>query len=332
MNHSFEETFSLKNLLGAYKRARRGKQHREEIARFGWNLEANIIALRADILGGAYVHGSYRQFVVSDSKRREIKAAPFRDRIVHQAVVAALEPIFERGFIFDSYACRRRKGTHKAIERFERFARVSRYALTMDISKYFASVDHEILLALIEKRVHDPRMMRLCCIIVESSEDAPGKGIPIGNLTSQLFANIYLDQLDQYVKHTLRARRYLRYMDDFAILADSKTLLHELKETIADFLHRRLRLTVHPKKAQVAPAAHGIDFLGYRIFPHHRLLRKSTVKRFIARAKAAKHAEGLSEDSLRSWVAWAREGNSRGLLHSLSLRLGEPRLASADYQ
>ena len=138
---TFEKAFSLRNLIGAYRRARRGKQTREEVTRFGWNLESNLLTLRNEILGGTYAHGPYRKFIVSDSKRREIQAAPFRDRVVHQAMVAALDPLFEKRFIFDSYACRRRKGTHAGIARFERFARVSRYALMMDISKYFASIE-----------------------------------------------------------------------------------------------------------------------------------------------------------------------------------------------
>lgn len=288
----FEEAFSWENLINAYARARRGKQKREQIERFGWNLEANIQTLRAEVLGGTYVHGPYRHFIVTDAKRREIKAAPFRDRVVHQAVVAALEPIFERRFIFDTYACRKEKGTRAAILRFEHFLRLSRYALTMDVSRFFASIDHAILIDLLARRIRDPRMMDLCRLIVNSSEDAPGRGIPIGNLTSQLFANVYLDELDQHVKHTLRERRYVRYMDDFAILADDKTHLQALKSEIGGFLQERLHLAVHPKKAQVAPTEPGIGFLGYRIFPHHRVLRTSTVKRFVARAKLAKRCGG----------------------------------------
>ena len=323
----FEKAFSLENLIGAYRRARRGKQTREEIAQFGWNLEANLLALRGELLGGTYTHGPYRKFIVLDSKRREIQAAPFRDRVVHQAMVATLEPIFEKRFIFDSYACRRRKGTHAGIARFERFARVSCYALSMDISKYFASIDHAILFSLLKRKVHDERMLALCRIVIESSEETPGKGIPIGNLTSQLFANVYLDELDQYIKHVLRVRRYARYMDDFVLLHDDKPYLCELRQRITEFLTARLHLTVHPKKAQIEPVGSGVNFLGLRIFPRHRLLRASTVKRFVARAKAA-NREGLSEDSLRSWLSWASAANSRGLLVSLAWRLGDPRIAA----
>jgi retron-type reverse transcriptase len=288
----FEEAFSWENLLNAYARARRGKQKREQIERFGWNLEANVQTLRTELIGGTYVHGPYRHFIVADSKRREIKAAPFRDRVVHQTVVAALEPIFERRFIFDTYACRRDKGTRAAIRRFEHFLHLSRYALTMDVSRFFASIDHAILIDLLARRIPDTRMMDLCRLIVHSSEDGPGRGIPIGNLTSQLFANVYLNELDQHVKHCLRERRYVRYMDDFSILADDKTHLHAQEREIGGFLQERLHLSVHPKKSQVEPTERGIGFLGYRIFPHHRLLRTSTVKRFVARAKLAKRGGG----------------------------------------
>ncbi len=289
---TFEKAFSLENLIGAYRRARRGKGGREEVARFGWNLEKNLLELRERLLSGTYAHGPYRKFIVSDSKRREIQAAPFRDRVVHQAMVAALEPIFEKRFIFDSYACRRGKGTHAGIARFERFARASRYALMMDISKYFASIDHCLLLSFLSRRIRDERMLALCRIVIESSEETRGKGIPIGNLTSQLFANVYLDELDQYVKHGLRVRRYARYMDDFVLLHDDKLHLHELRQQITEFLAARLRLTVHPKKAQIEPVESGVNFLGLQIFPHHRLLRGSTVRRFVARVKVAKSAGG----------------------------------------
>jgi len=298
---TFEKAFSLENLLGAHARAKRGKQKREEVARFGWNLEANLLALRAQLLGGTYTHGAYRKFIVSDSKRREIKSAPFRDRVVHQAIVAALEPAFEQRFVFDSYACRRGKGTHAALARFEQYLRVSRYALTMDISKYFASIDHSILLSLVARKVRETRLLALCRLIIESSEEAPGRGIPIGNLTSQLFANVYLNELDQYAKHGLRLRRYIRYMDDMVVLHDDKTFLHETKEKMREFAEVRLGLTMHPRKVQIAPVLPGVDFLGYRVFPHHRLLRKSTVKRFIARMK---HAKVRGGGALRRNPSW----------------------------
>ena len=326
-NNIFENAFTFENLLAAYLRARRGKQGRHEIATFGWRLEAKLLALREELLSGSYAHGAYRHFIVSDSKRREISAAPFRDRVVHHAVVAALEPLFERGFIYDTYACRRGKGTHVALARFEQFSLTSRYVLSMDISKYFASIDHAILFTLLRRKIRDMRMLELCRRIIVSHEDSPGRGIPIGNLTSQLFANIYLSEFDQYAKHTLRLSHYIRYMDDVALLSDDKKDLHEAKEAAAAFLHERLGLALHPRKVQIMPVASGVDFLGYRIYPHHRLLRKSTVVRFVARLKREKlRGGGASKDSIRSWLGYARDADSHGLLRSLARRFSEPQL------
>jgi retron-type reverse transcriptase len=284
----FENAFSFENLLAAYLRARRGKQGRHEIAQFGWRLEAKLLQLREELLSGSYAHGAYRHFIVSDSKRREIQAAPFRDRVVHHAVVAAIEPIFERGFIYDTYACRVGKGTQAALLRFEQFSRVSRYVLSLDISKYFASINHVTLLSLLQRKIRDTRLLLLCQRVIASTEHSPGRGIPIGNLTSQLFANIYLNEFDQFAKHILRLPRYVRYMDDVAILSNDKKQLHEVKEAAAAFLQDRLGLTLHPHKVQMTPTALGVDFLGYRIFPQYRLLRKSTVMRFVARTKREK--------------------------------------------
>lgn len=322
----FGTACSFESLLAGFYRARRGKGGREEVARFGYRLETHLLQLEKELLEGTYVHGAYRKFTVHDSKRRQIQAAPFRDRIVHQAICATLEPVFERRFIFDSYACRRGKGTHAALLRFERFMRVSRYALSLDISKYFASIDHAVLLSRLAHIVSDPRMLRLCALVIESGARAPGRGIPIGNLTSQLFANIYLDVLDQYIKHPLGLHRYIRYMDDMVILHDDKQLLHEVKEKIRLFVEDTLKLTLHPYKVQVAPTMRGIDFLGYRVFPRYRLLRKSTVKRFVARTKCQIAAGGASENSVRSWLGYASYARSYGLRRALSTRLKEPLL------
>ncbi len=211
---------------------------------------------------------------------------------MHQALTATLEPLFERRFIYDSYACRHKKGTHKAIKRFANFSRSSEYVLSMDISKYFASIDHGILLRLLSRRVSDDRVFSLCRMVIESSENSPGKGIPICNLTSQLFANIYLDVLDQHVKHNLRLRHYIRYMDDFVFFHNDKVFLHNLKEEITGFLSGKLELIVHPHKAQVVPISSGVNWLGFRIFSHHQRLRQSTVVRFLKRARRAKTSAG----------------------------------------
>ena len=330
MSDIYESMCSIENLLQAYQRARRANPQSKEVLSFGYDLEANVLALHSELIRGRYQHGSYREFIVNDSKRRLIKAATFRDRVVHQAVYAALEPTFERSFIFDSYACRKGKGTHAALERLESWIVHSseKYVLACDISKFFASVDHVRLTALIARRVRDVRMYGLCRIIIESVQDKTGVGIPIGNLTSQLFANIYMNELDQYAKHTLKARHYIRYMDDFLIFGDESKALHRTKETIATFLGEQLGLTLHPKKAVVFPVSTGVNFLGYRVFQHHRRLRPSTVHRFVARVKRQQIllASGVLAPEtfaagLRSWSAYADKAASRGLKRSLAARL-----------
>lgn len=328
-NNLFEKTCSFESLLSAYKRAKRGKSRRESVARFNWRLEAHILRLSEELLAGAYRPGFYRSFIVHDAKKRHIQAAPFRDRVVHQSVHATLEPVFEKSFIFDSYACRKGKGTWAAIAQFERYTRSGGYVLQGDISKYFASIDHAILLRLLAKRVRDTRMLALCESVIKSSEDAPGKGIPIGNLTSQLFANVYLNELDQFVKHTLRAKKYIRYMDDFVLASDSKAQLHYYREQIEAFVTNELKLELHPKKVQVVPASGGIDYLGYRIFPRYRKLRKSTVQRFLARTRRARKQDAeaaLPWESIQSWLVYARGAQSRGLLRSIAKRENLPLL------
>jgi retron-type reverse transcriptase len=260
-------------------------------------------------------------------------AAPFRDRVMHHALVAAIEPIFERGFIHDSYACRVGKGTHRAVARLRQFMRRSDYAATYifqgDISKYFDSIDHEVLFGLIEKKVDDLPTRRLIRPIIDSAHADTGVGIPIGNLTSQLFANIYLNELDQFVKHTLHATRYIRYMDDFSILETDKRVLANYREAIEHFVAERLHLRLHPRKSTIAPIRLGIDFLGYRLFEHHTRLRASTVKRFVKRTKQAKRhvaAGELSQEAfdagVTSWQAYADYADSWRLRKALGIRLG----------
>ncbi len=282
----FTRITSFQNLYDAHLRARKSKRYRSAILRFGFSLEENLCAMRTDLMQETYIHGSYCEFIVTDSKKRIIQAAPFRDRVLHHALCYVIEPIFEKTFIYDSYACRIGKGTHQAVRRLQTYIRcvsqkhtessLSRiYCLKCDIRKYFESVDHTVLLRLLHKRISDERVMRLCEIIIRSVPH----GIPIGNLTSQLFANIYLNELDQYVKRVLHERCYIRYMDDFIIVSADKKRLHTDKECIAEFLRDILHIELHPRKSEIFSIERGIDFLGYRVFPQYMTLRKSTVKR-----------------------------------------------------
>ena len=334
----YEEVCSFENLHSAYLKARRGKGYRDYVLEFNYRLEENLLELRRNLLEQTYRHGPYREFIVCDAKKRHIKAAPFRDRVVHHALCRIIEPIFDRSFIYDSYACRRNKGTHLALKKLQVFLKKkeSFYCLQGDISKYFDSINHDTLFNLIKRKIKDKRVLWLIKEIIDSSYsykiyqnlfDFRLTGIPIGNLTSQLFANIYLDQLDQFAKRQIKARYYLRYMDDFLILSPSKPFLAQIKIEIESFLWKELKLKLHPKKVNIFPVKTGIDFLGYRNFASYRLLRKSTVKRFVRRTKFYQKLlnDGLMStqkfnNSLFSWLAYAKFGNSWNLVQKLTLR------------
>lgn len=342
----YQKTCSFENLYLAYLKARKGKRYKDEILKFGYHLEANLLKLQEELLNQSYKHGSYRTFIVNDSKKRLIKAAPFRDRVVHHALCNIIEPIFDRGFIHDSYACRKEKGTHRAIKRIESFMRSifskrssprEVYCLQCDISKYFASIDHNILIKLIRKRVKDKKALWLIEEIIDSSYEDKFfenlfefklKGIPIGNLTSQLFANIYLNELDQFAKRGLLAKYYLRYMDDFIILDINKKRLHGHRALIQEFLEQELKLNLHSRKVNVFSAHQGINMLGYRFFKSYKLLRKDTVKRFIKRTKLYQNelSQGLIEEqkivrSIKSWLSYAEIANSWNLRQQILAKL-----------
>lgn len=287
MRGLFQKIISFENLHQAYLNARRCKRYRGPMLKFGYRLEKNLLSLQFELANKTYKHGEYREFIVTDSKKRVIRAAPFRDRVAHNALCNIIEPILDKGFIYDSYACRIGKGTHTAVKRLEEFLRSAKgifpdsriYCFKCDISKYFDNVDHETLLSILRRKIDDPDVLWLAREIIQSNP----RGIPIGNLTSQLFANTYLNELDHYVKRILRERYYIRYMDDFLILGPDKKRLIESKDKIRAFLRDNLKLDLHPKKTNIFPADKGIDFLGYVIKSGERFLRKPTVKRFVKR-------------------------------------------------
>ncbi len=247
--------------------------------------------------------GKYRQFYVYDPKKRLISAPPFEDRIVHHALVNVVEPLFERRFIYDSYACRKEKGVHKAVLRLQSFLRRAKrhsnrvFVLKADISKYFPSIDHNVLISILKRTIGDRRAMWLCeRIIKHKCVNSEGKGIPVGALTSQLFANVYLDQLDHFIKDRLGVKFYVRYMDDFIILAGTKAYLWNVLEKIKGFLER-LKLKLNPKTS-VFPAERGVDFAGYRTWATHILPRKRNVKKFRRKAKWMMKAYALGKIDL----------------------------------
>ncbi|MFA5246987.1 MAG: reverse transcriptase/maturase family protein [Candidatus Micrarchaeia archaeon] len=323
------EVVSFENLLSAFAKASRGKRFGRDALSYFQKIEPNLIRLKEQLLNETWEPGEYRCFFVNDPKRRLIQAAPFEDRIVHHAICNVIEPIFERGFIGDSFACRPSKGTHAGMLRLKAFVRKCGrqnpgkevYALKCDVRKYFASVDHTILSSILARKIHDERLLRLLSKIIGS---VPGqKGIPIGNLTSQLFANVFLNELDRFAKHSLHAKFYVRYMDDFVFLSPSKDELHSFKRQVRRFLSGSLALELHPKKAEIFPVRDGVDFVGYKVFSDFILLRKSGVKRFIARFKRLEESGASSELLFESWDSWyahAKWADSHRLVVQLKVR------------
>lgn len=322
----YPRVYSFDALYQAYLRARADKRHRGEVLRFADRLEENLIQLQNELVWGTYHTGEYRTFYVHEPKKRLVAALPYRDRVVQHSLVAAIEPVWERMFIADSYACRVGKGTHAGANRAQAFLRRAlrqhgcAICLKGDIHQYFPSIDHCVLKKLIRKRIACPETLWLCDEIIDSSSKmsgTPGRGIPIGNLTSQLFANIYLHELDLFVKHELREPHYMRYMDDFIVVGDDKAHLHRVRREIADFLEASLRLHLNGK-TQVFDIKHaGLDFLGYRIWPTHRLLRKSSIRRMRRKLKAMrrKYCAGVIDRAqidatVHSWVAHAMHADT----------------------
>ena len=281
----YPQITAFENLRRAFKKAARGKRKRGDVAAFEYHLEANLLALQEELLTETYSAGAYFSFRIYDPKPRLISAAPFRDRVVHHALCQAIEPLWERRFIHDTYACRVGKGTHAALDRCTEFARRYPYVLQCDIEHFFPSLDHDLLYAQFERLIADPKTLRLCRKILDSGAGVhppvgnpvyfPGddlfaalrpRGLPIGNLTSQFWANVYLNPLDQFIKRELKCRAYLRYVDDFLLFAAEKSTLHTWRKLVISFL-TGLRLRLHENQAAIFPVATGAPFLGWRCTP-----------------------------------------------------------------
>ncbi|HEX5273207.1 MAG TPA: RNA-directed DNA polymerase, partial [Gemmataceae bacterium] len=313
------ELTGFRNLLRAFEQARRGKRRHENVAAFEVELERELFRLQDELRGKTYAPGPYRTFQICEPKPRLISAAPFRDRVVHHALCRVLVPIFEPTFLGDSYACRVGKGTHAAVDRFVAFARRCRYVLKCDVAKYFPSIDHEILKGQIARKVTDRDVLWLANRIIDASNAqeevrewfpgddlfAPGgrrRGLPLGNQTSQFFANVYLSPLDHFIKEVLRAPCYLRYVDDFLLLSDDKGWLAEARERCREFL-AGLRLRLHPRKAAVSRVADGTRLLGYRVWPTHRLLPRANVTRMRRRLRRLRARGDLKRPAARAALA-----------------------------
>lgn len=336
---SFTTITSVETLVRAHKKALAGKRSNQHATKSNYHFMSELLKVQHELIDSTYVPRPYRQKIITEPKVRQIKAPAFRDRIVHHAIHSVLSPFYERHFIYDSYACRQGKGIHKAMARVQQFLRANPdvYVCRIDISKYYGSVNHQKLHDLLARKIKDERLLELLDTIISSSDSGTEyddlfppdsyfhtkgrRGIPIGNLTSQLFANIYLHEVDMYAKQTLKIRRYIRYMDDILIFHEDKTQLHIWQAEITAFLYEELYLTVNPRKVRVYPSRLGVDFVGYILYPQTKQVRASSVRRF--RRRFHKQLKGMIEgrisatrvnDSFESWAAHVRHGNGEPLI------------------
>jgi RNA-directed DNA polymerase len=347
--HLYASICTFENLHEAFRNARRGKRSRPDVATFEFNLEPELTQLQQELVDRTYRPGSYRHFTLYERKPRRISAAPFRDRVVHHALCNVIEPIWEARFIHDSYACREGKGTHAALDRCTQFSRRYPYVLQADVVQFFPSVDHAILRDLLARRIACPPTLRLIDRIIASGVGIhaeawemqwfPGddllaatrpRGLPIGNQTSQFWANVYLHELDQFVKQSLCCPAYLRYCDDLLLFATDKPILHRWRREIEEFLVS-LRLHIHPAKTTISPVANGVPFLGFRVFPDHRRLQRDNgiyfqrrLRRQLRRYAWGKLPREKLDASVRGWIAHAEHADTWGLRRSIFRQFAIP--------
>ena len=343
MTSLYDQLCLMKNLRKSYKKARKGKGIKWYVREFESDLEKNLLQLQKELHKQIYEPRSMKTFTIPDPKTRVISASAFRDRVVHHALCNIIEPIFDKSFIYDSYANRKDKGTHAALERFDYFVRkvslngkllskakdnnqIYGYALKADIKHYFDSVDHDVMMHSISRKIQDGKVIWLIKKILDN-HFTKGKGMPIGNLTSQFFANVYLNELDYFVKHRLKAKYYIRYVDDFVILDASKEKLESYKAAINEFL-KSIKLELHPQKSKVVPLQKGVKLLGFRAFYKYKLPKKGNVRRIRSRIS---HFIDLYKDdvidkpeifeSVEGWNAYVVHANSYKLRKRIMRKL-----------
>ncbi len=330
----YEKLYSTENLNKAFMKARKGKSKKDYVINFELDVERNIGLLQRDLKLNRYVPIRLKKFIIRDPKTRTIHASIFEDRIVHHAIVNLLQPIYDKIFIYDSFASRKLKGSHAAVERLEYFINkvssngmvinkpfnnnsIKGYILKADIKHYFATIDHKVLINILRKKIKDEDLIRLIKKILNNFDTKTyGKGLPLGNYTSQFFANIYLNHLDYFVKHKLKAKYYIRYVDDFVILHKDKRVLLNYMNKIEKYL-KFLKLELHPDKSDIHALRNGITFLGYRIFYHYRLLKKRNIRYFRRKLKekiedcrsGIIYTEEL-ENFLKGWNGYSRFANT----------------------
>lgn len=315
----YNQVAAKENLYRAAYFAARSRRYRPAAADFNFRLEEELGSLHGELLDKTYRHGDYRLFTIYEPKKRLIAAAPFRDRVVHHAVHDVIEPIIDHSFIYDSYACRRNKGVHRALDRAQGFLRQNRFCLHADIRKYFLSIDHGVLKTIIRRKIGDEDVLWLLDEIIDSAVSLRG-GLPIGNLTSQFFANLYLNELDYFVKQKLKVRYYIRYMDDFLVFSESKFSLRGIKDALREFLRSCLRLRLHEEKSQIYETSNGLRFLGFRLHHNFRRLTTENVRSFRTRLKLQKVllSRGIMsgarlKDSVRCWVSHSNYADTNRL-------------------
>lgn len=325
LRNIYDKLCSIENLESAFKKARKHKTLKPYVIEFERNLKENLNLLRNELLFQSYKPKPLETFILRDPKTRKISKSDFRDRIVHHAICNVIELFFDKRFIHDSFANRKGKGTLNAVKRFDYFKKKvscnnikNCFVLKADVKHYFETVNHKILLNMLSEKVLDERVISLIKLILANHKTKEkGKGMPLGNLTSQFFANVYLNELDQFIKQKLKAEYYIRYVDDFVILHSSKALLEDYKRRIDSFLRRSLDLELHPDKSKIIKLEKGIGFLGFRVFYYHKLLRKKNMKRFernLTNMKLMYRKNKLSRekvvDCFEGWLAYATHANT----------------------
>ena len=319
--HKYEDIIKTENLLEAWKEFLRGKKKKDDVQIFERNLMQNIFSLNADLKTRTYEHSKYEAFNISDPKPRTIHKAKVRDRLLHHAIYRYLYPFFNKTFIADSFSCRLDKGTHGAIKRLDGFyLKVSKnntkqvWVLKCDVRKFFDSINHEILLNILDSYIEDKEVTELLRKIISSFyKKEVGVGLPLGNLTSQLFVNIYMNIFDQFVKHKLKAKCYIRYSDDFVILSKNKEWLESILPKITDFLSERLKLSLHPNKVSIKTFSSGTDFLGWVNFHNHKVLRTRTKKRMFRNILA----KNFKKEVVQSYLGLLSHGNTNKIKNNL---------------
>lgn len=307
--HKYKDIISLENILVTWNNFVRGKRKKKDVMEFETELTDNLLNLHYLLKTKKYEHAEYSAFNISDPKPRNIHKATVRDRVLHHLIYKELYPYFDKKFIFDSYSCRDNKGTHRAIKRFKYFAdKISKnntrtcYVLKCDIKKFFANIDHNVLKLILRRYIKDEEIFWLINKIIDSfhtntisaRQGLAEKGLPLGNLTSQLLVNVYMHEFDMFVKQELRVKYYIRYADDFIVLSDDKGYLSKLLLEIDNFLGQKLKLNLHEDKVYIKTYSSGVDFLGWIHFPYYRQIRTTTKRKILRKLKNYPKSETMN--------------------------------------